>query len=90
MDTHQLPNSPECKKCGAKLTGQMTTGGRGPQPGDLSICAYCLTVGRFDNEMSIIPLNDTELAAAYVEFPDLEEYINVTREALKEKQKGLN
>jgi hypothetical protein len=90
MVEYSLSSKPHCKKCGAALDGQLAMPGRGPQPGDISVCAYCHTVGRFDDQMSIIPLTEEETIAAYIEFPELKAYVELAKEMLESKQKDLN
>lgn len=92
MEEFTLPDAPECKKCGAKLDGQLTDMemGRGPEPGDMTICMYCHTVGVFDENMKIEPLTEQELEAAYTVRPELKQYMELAKAMLQAKQNDLN
>lgn len=60
-----------CVNCGKAIDGAMALrGGRGPQPGDLSICAFCSHLAAYGDDMRLRNLNDEEVREAAGD-PDL-------------------
>lgn len=52
-----------CTNCGAKLDAVSATDGSdyAPEPGSLSICAYCGTIAIFEDNMSLRPMTSKEI-----------------------------
>lgn len=72
MNEYRTPSSP-CPCCGKTLDMTMTVGsGRGPQPGDFSMCTYCGAMGVFNEIMRRRLPTDEELAdvAGHVDLND--------------------
>ena len=58
---YQIPEA-ECLECGKQMDGATPTGGgRGPQPNDIAICAYCGHLQAYGDEMKFRQLNDEEI-----------------------------
>lgn len=64
---HQLDHSNPCPECGESLDGvtPATDDDRPPEPGDLSVCAYCGVMLQFDADLKSQPLTAEE----FVELP---------------------
>jgi len=60
MKTTRTPSS-QCLKCGSKLDAHANMGDASPQPGDISVCAYCFTISKFDSNLDLQPLTRNEL-----------------------------
>lgn len=56
--------TPKCPSCGTAV-GAATgvSGSQVPEPGNISICAYCTGVAMYDDELALRELEDEELAA---------------------------
>lgn len=66
MVTHHVETV--CPICGESLGASVhTTSGNGPQPGDSTLCAYCLTLLRFDETLAMRRLTRAEWAALTLE-----------------------
>lgn len=62
IQSGHLDKTPICKECNSCLDGFTGEKGRGPKDGDINVCAYCGTIGRYKNECSEIePLTKDEL-----------------------------
>ena len=52
----------ECKSCKKDLDAHSGIDtDRSPEPGDLSVCAYCGAISEFDEGLNLKPLSDEEL-----------------------------
>ena len=61
MKTGRLESDIKCKSCNTSLDG--FSGEGSPSDGDISICAYCGSIGSYSNNVTeIIPLSEAELA----------------------------
>lgn len=50
-----------CFECHKELDRVIEVGGENqPKPGDISVCAGCLAIGRFDDDLKPQPLNEVE------------------------------
>lgn len=51
--SHQLPHANICPGCGENCDGTTAVADddRKPEPGDLSVCAYCHTLLQFDENL---------------------------------------
>ena len=52
----------ECGKCGKVLDGAASEERVSPKPGDISVCAYCLCVSKFDDGLDLVPMTVEEQA----------------------------
>ncbi len=60
--THRLPTLIcPTQSCGKALDAH-TGGANKPEPGDLSICAYCIGWLRYDEELNLREVTDEDLA----------------------------
>lgn len=50
-----------CLGCGKQLDGASACGGRGPQPGDTTICIYCGHLMAFADDLTFRALTDAEM-----------------------------
>lgn len=56
-----------CAGCGGRLDGATATDGRSaPEPGAISICAYCRTVHVFQEDLRLQPMGHAE----FLSLPD--------------------
>jgi len=46
-----------------------------PKDGDISICAYCGQLGRYDGEMRVKKMNESEMYILYSKHPDVAEQV---------------
>jgi hypothetical protein len=60
------PNN--CPGCDRNLNA--TTGDGGPSPGDYSICLYCATVLRFNEDMTVRAVPDKEIPYSVMRMRD--------------------
>lgn len=62
METHYRHQAP-CPACGQ--SNDCATGVRDepPKPGDITICFYCAHIGKYDADLSIIDMNESERTA---------------------------
>lgn len=72
----RLENSPYCKMCGSPNDGYTAVDNGGeeddrPKEGSLSVCLYCSSIGKFDKDMNIVPLEKEELEYVMTNYPDL-------------------
>lgn len=52
----------KCEFCDKTLDAHTTIGARQtPEPGDLTVCIYCATIGTFDKEGNITSLSRIEI-----------------------------
>jgi hypothetical protein len=76
---HTLNQLSTCKCCKAKLNA--VTGmncNTVPKTGDITICANCGNTAKFDAQMNLEPLNDTELKQLQKQSPiDYFQFIHV-------------
>lgn len=60
-----------CLGCGVKLDAATSTDGDfDPQPGSISICAYCGSIAIFKDDMSLRPFTQEEIDELFDELPD--------------------
>ena len=59
MEKFRCNSSSICRNCLNPLDAAL--GDEMPKQGDISLCAYCLTVGKYDDELCVAPLSDIEL-----------------------------
>lgn len=63
MKTHRTNDNSICLTCLTVVdaASNMDGGDDAPTEGDISICAYCATVGKFNENMSLEPITMEEL-----------------------------
>jgi len=62
MLTHKVNSEAVCIKCFKSLdTAASTELGRGPKENDLSVCAYCGTISKYTENLSLSPMCKSEL-----------------------------
>src|SRR3954454_7351373 len=49
---HEVPPS-VCPRCNSKIEGATGVTGRGPSPGDWTVCLYCAAALRFDEQLAM-------------------------------------
>ena len=49
-----------CPTCRTKVSAATSPWGKVPKPGDMSVCAKCLTVNRFTNDLALTAMSDQE------------------------------
>jgi hypothetical protein len=52
-----------CPHCRKNLDGASGPKGSSPGPGDFSICVYCCGVMRFDDDLQLVPVSESDLDA---------------------------
>ena len=81
----------ECRTCKKKLdahTGIRTESE--PEEGDISICAYCGTISRFDVIGDLVPLTEEELELIKSEDYESWEAAQTASRLIKELRKHVN
>tara|TARA_R110000868_G_scaffold217359_4_gene467442 strand:+ start:375 stop:671 length:297 start_codon:yes stop_codon:yes gene_type:complete len=74
MKTHQ---DNKCSNCGTALDAATSLQDEYsiPNEGDISVCAYCGQMGKYDSEMKITPLREDEIYKLLQDQPELVEPI---------------
>lgn len=81
----------KCLKCGEKIN-MATNTAHGeeaalPEENDISICAYCATVCKFDGDFNLVPLTEQEFSELDEEtLEGVNIYLEIVNRALKVKR----
>ena len=86
VDDHVVPDS-ACTACGKVLDRAMTEGGRGPGPGDFTICLTCGHLMVFGDDMALRDPTRDEMREMAGD-PTILRYQRVRGEVFNEKEKG--
>lgn len=94
MDVNSYKTNPKarCMECGAALDGQTSITGERPRVGDISICAYCSTVGYFVEGLFIRPMTESELRFIKLNLPQvwkqLQFQLKIVSDVRKERKRA--
>ncbi len=80
MTTTRIPDS-HCHACGTLFDRASDLLGRArPKPGDISVCVRCGVAATYDQDLRVVPLSASELAALPDEVRDkLARYVRAVR-----------
>lgn len=81
MNTGKLENAIVCSTCGALNDGYTATSNteeRPPADGDITICAYCVTVSKYDKNVTVLTkVSEEELQDLKMKEPNI--YVEITK-----------
>jgi hypothetical protein len=77
----ETPES-RCGHCGELSVGATTSDDRKPKPGDISICASCAGVNRFDDALRLYAVSEADLAELPLDHAELEDGRALLRAAM--------